>query len=246
MRLGRALVIAKYMVLASRGWSLVLVWFMVPFPLLWLWILRLVGNSAYVVYFIVGTVISTSFTMSYTVTAQDVAQMKYWSRQYSLLLANGAGHLEIALSYVAQSVAMITGASALLLVLSAALTGASYGPPQILAAAGTSALVSAASTLLGYAHAISIRNVTLSQQMAQVIPWLLLFAAPVYYPAYLMPQPLRLISAVLPTTYMADALRGSLALNAAEIARGAGGLLAYSIASILILIYAIRREERHG
>ncbi|ACB40031.1 ABC transporter permease [Pyrobaculum neutrophilum] len=246
MRLGNVLVIAKYMVLATRGWHITLAWFMVPYPLLWLWLLKLVGYPTYVEHFVVGTVLSTAFQMPYVVTAQDVASMKHWSRQYSLLLANGADHLEIALSYLAQSTATTAGASVLLLAASAAVAGVAYGPAQVAAAAGASALISAASCLLGYAQAIGIRNPALSQQMAQIVPLLLILVAPVYYPADLLPEPLRAASHLLPTTYMAYALRGALALNPEEAARGAAGILAYAAASALVTIYAVRREQRHG
>ncbi|WP_243675795.1 hypothetical protein [Vulcanisaeta distributa] len=57
---------------------------------------------------------------------------------------------------------------------------------------------------------------------------------------------LRYVSLALPTTYMALAINGSLNLNLNELLVGLGGIFVYSLASILIVRYAIVRGEVNG
>jgi len=246
MRLSRAMVISKYILLSSRSWVYAGVGFTLIFPVLWLTLLRIVGNPQYLQYFMVGTVVNTSFLIPFIGTAQDMAYIRRGSTIYTVLFSNGADHWDIALGYITQTLLLTLPSIASLLLLSMAILGVRYGVAQIMTTLVTALVIALSSSLLGYALGIGVRNYRITNQVSQVIPWPLLLLAPVYYPITILPQAIRLVSLVLPTTYMALAIHGSLVLNPMELIRGLLGLLVYSSASILIARHAVIRGEVNG
>jgi ABC-2 type transport system permease protein len=246
MKLGNAYTIAKYIMLSSRHWIYASIGLTLVFPALWLTLLRIIGNPQYMNYFIVGTVVNTSFLIPFIGTSQDLAYFRRVSAVYTLMFSNGAGHWDIVLGYIAQLITLNLSSIVSLLILSILMMNASYDIVQVLATIAMAVFISLSSALLGYALAMGIRNYRIVNQASQVIPWPLLLLAPVYYPIAVLPPVLRYISLALPTTYMALAINGSLSLSAAELLRGLVGLLVYSSASILIARYAIIRGEVNG
>ncbi len=246
MKLSNAYTIAKYIMLSSRHWIYVSVGFTLIFPALWLTLLRIIGNPQYMGYFIVGTVVNTSFLIPFIGTSQDIAYFRRSSAIYTLMFSNGAGHWDIALGYITQLIILNLPSIVSLLILSILITNAAYRAVQVLATVAVAVFISLSSALLGYALGMGIKNYRIVNQVAQIIPWPLLLLAPVYYPITVLPPVLRYISLTLPTTYMALAINGSLSLNASELVRGILGLLAYSSASILIARYAVIRGEVNG
>ncbi|WP_243666330.1 ABC transporter permease [Vulcanisaeta sp. JCM 16159] len=215
------------------------------FPILWLVLLRIVGNPAYMGYFIIGTVVNTSFVIPFVATAQDISSFKR-ETIYSLMFANGADHWDIALGYILQLMFLSIPSVVALLVLAIFIVGESYGIIEIVLTIVVAIAISLASALLGYALGIGIRNYRVVNQVSQVVPWPLLLLAPVYYPITVLPPVLRYASLALPTTYMALAIDGSLSLNLNELLVGLAGIFVYSLASILIVRYAIVRGEVNG
>lgn len=246
MRPGNAVTIFKYMMRSSRGWVYAALGFTLLFPVLWLVLLRVVGNPSYMNYFITGTVVNTSFLTPFIASSQDIAYMRHGSRVYSLLFSNGAGHWDIALGYVMQVMPFILPSVASIMLFSIALMRATYGITQVAVTILVAAVISVSSAILGYALGISIRNFRVVNQLSQVVPWPLMLLAPVYYPISILPPILRLISLALPTTYMALAINGSLSMDTSELVRGLLGLLVYSSASIIIARYAIAKGEVNG
>ncbi|ABW02383.1 ABC-2 type transporter [Caldivirga maquilingensis IC-167] len=246
VRLSNIYTVTKYIMLSSRHWIYASLAFTLMFPILWLILLRVVGNPQYMGYFIVGTVVNTSFLVPFLGTSQDIAYFRRGSAIYALLFSNGADHWDIALGYITQLIALNLPSVVSLLILSTLIIGTSYGVVQVLATVATAVFISLSSALLGYALAMGIRNYRIVNQAAQVIPWPLLLLAPVYYPITILPPVLRYVSLALPTTYMALAINGSLSLNSMELIKGLLGLLAYSSASILIARYAVIRGEVNG
>ena len=245
MRLGNVYAVAKYIILSSRAWIYASLGFTLMFPVLWLLLLKIVGNPTYMEYFIVGTVVNTSFTIPFIGTSQDISTFKR-ETIYSMLFANGADHSDIALGYIMQVVALSMPSIAVLLALAVAMMGIEYGAIQIALALAVAILISLASALLGYALGIGIRNYRIVNQVSQIVPWPLLLLAPVYYPITILPTILRHIALILPTTYMALTVEGALNLNPAALAVGLVGILAYSSASVLITRYAVVRGEVNG
>ncbi|WP_291767838.1 ABC transporter permease [Caldivirga sp. UBA161] len=246
MRLSKTYTVAKYIILSSRNWIYAVLAFTLMFPILWLTLLKIVGNPQYMSYFVVGTVVNTSFLIPFLGTSQDLAYLRRGSAVYTLLFSNGAGHWDIALGYITQLITLNLPSIASLLILSVLVIGVSYGVVQILATIATAVFISLSSALLGYALAMGIKNYRIVNQLAQIIPWPLLLLAPVYYPITILPPALRYVSLALPTTYMALAINGSLSLNQVELIKGLLGLLVYSSASILIARYAVIRGEVNG
>jgi len=246
MRLGRAMVISKYLLLSSRGWVYVGVTASLIYPILWLVLLRVVGNPQYLQYFVVGTVVNTSFLIPFIGAAQDMAHLRRASTRYTVLYSNGADHWDIALGYVVHMLLFTLPSIASTLLLLMAILGVHYSVVQVVVTLMTALVIVLSSSLLGYALGIGVKNYRITNQVSQVITWPLLLLAPVYYPITILPQALRLVSLALPTTYMALAIHGSLALNPVELFRGLLGLLVYSSASILIARYAIIRGEVNG
>jgi ABC-2 type transport system permease protein len=246
MRLGRAMVISKYLLLSSRSWVYAAVSFTLIYPILWLVLLRVVGNPQYLQYFVVGTVVNTSFTTPFVAASQDIALLRRGSTIYTVLFSNGADHWDIALGYIVHMLLFTLPSIVSLLLLLMVILGVYYSVVQIVITLVTALVIVFSSSLLGYALGIGIRNYRIVVQVSQVISWPLLLLAPVYYPITILPQALRLVSLALPTTYMALAIHGSLALNPMELFRGLLGLLVYSSASILIARYAIIRGEVNG
>ncbi len=246
MRLSNVVTITRYVLLSSRHWVYVSLGFTLMFPILWLILLRAVGNPRYMDYFVVGTVVNTSFLIPFLGTSQDMAYFKRESSIYTLLYSNGADHWEIALGYILQLIVLNTPSIVALLFLSVLIMGLSYGIVQIVVTIVTAVLISLSSALLGYALGISVKNYRVVNQIAQIIPWPLLLLAPVYYPITILPPVLRYVSLALPTTYMALAINGSLGLNLGDLSRGLAGMFVYSLASILIARYAIVRGEVNG
>lgn len=95
MRLSNVYTVAKYMILSNRAWIYVFLGLTLMFPILWLLLLRIVGNPAYMDYFITGTVVNTSFVIPFIATAQDISSFRR-ETIYSLMFANGADHWDIA------------------------------------------------------------------------------------------------------------------------------------------------------
>jgi len=246
MRLGRAMVISKYLLLSSRGWVYVGVTASLIYPILWLVLLRVVGNPQYLQYFVVGTVVNTSFLIPFIGTAQDMAHLRRASTRYTVLFSNGADHWDIALGYVVHMLLFTLPSIVSTLLLLMVILGVRYGVVQVVVTLMTALVIVLSSSLLGYALGIGVKNYRITDQVSQVITWPLLLLAPVYYPITILPQALRLVSLALPTMYMALAIHGSLALNPMELFRGLLGLLVYSSASILIARYAIIRGEVSG
>jgi len=246
MRLGRAMVISKYLLLSSRGWVYVGVTASLIYPILWLVLLRVVGNPQYLQYFVVGTVVNTSFLIPFIGAAQDMAHLRRASTRYTVLYSNGADHWDIALGYVVHMLLFTLPSIASTLLLLMAILGVHYSVVQVVVTLMTALVIVLSSSLLGYALGIGVKNYRITNQVSQVITWPLLLLAPVYYPITILPQALRLVSLALPTTYMALAIHGSLALNPMELFMGLLGLLVYSSASILIARYAIIRGEVSG
>jgi ABC-2 type transport system permease protein len=246
MRLGRAMVISKYLLLSSRGWVYVGVTASLIYPILWLVLLRVVGNPQYLQYFVVGTVVNTSFLIPFIGTAQDMAHLRRASTRYTVLYSNGADHWDIALGYVVHMLLFTLPSIVSTLLLLMAILGVHYSVVQVVVTLMTALVIVLTSSLLGYALGIGVKNYRITNQVSQVITWPLLLLAPVYYPITILPQALRLVSLALPTTYMALAIHGSLVLNPVELFRGLLGLLVYSSASILIARYAIIRGEVNG
>ncbi len=246
MRLSNVVTIAKYLILSSRNWIYAAIGFTLMFPLLWLVLLRIVGNPQYFAYFIAGTVVNTSFLIPFIGTAQDIAYLRRGSTIYSLLLSNGADHWDIVLGYLTQLLLYSIPSIISLLVLSIVVMGMYYGLIQLLAATIVSLVIAVSSALLGYALGIGVRNWRIVNQVSQVIPWPLLLLAPVYYPITILPESLRYVSLALPTTYMAFAINGALNLNITYLTRGLLGILLYSLASVLIVKYAIIKGEVNG
>ena len=246
MRLGRAMVISKYLLLSSRGWVYVGVTASLIYPILWLVLLRVVGNPQYLQYFVVGTVVNTSFLIPFIGTAQDMAHLRRASTRYTVLYSNGADHWDIALGYVVHMLLFTLPSIVSTLLLLMAILGVHYSVVQVVVTLMTALVIVLTSSLLGYALGIGVKNYRITDQVSQVITWPLLLLAPVYYPITILPQALRLVSLALPTTYMALAIHGSLVLNPVELFRGLLGLLVYSSASILIARYAIIRGEVSG
>jgi len=246
MRLGRAMVISKYLLLSSRSWVYAAVSFTLIYPILWLVLLRVVGNPQYLQYFVVGTVVNTSFLIPFIGAAQDMAHLRRASTRYTVLYSNGADHWDIALGYVVHMLLFTLPSIASTLLLLMAILGVHYSVVQVVVTLMTALVIVLSSSLLGYALGIGVKNYRITNQVSQVITWPLLLLAPVYYPITILPQALRLVSLALPTTYMALAIHGSLALNPMELFMGLLGLLVYSSASILIARYAIIRGEVSG
>jgi len=246
MRLSRAMVISKYILLSSRSWVYVGVTASLIYPILWLVLLRVVGNPQYLQYFVVGTVVNTSFLIPFIGAAQDMAHLRRASTRYTVLYSNGADHWDIALGYVVHMLLFTLPSIASTLLLLMAILGVHYSVVQVVVTLMTALVIVLSSSLLGYALGIGVKNYRITNQVSQVITWPLLLLAPVYYPITILPQALRLVSLALPTTYMALAIHGSLVLNPVELFRGLLGLLVYSSASILIARYAIIRGEVNG
>jgi len=246
MRLGRAMVISKYLLLSSRGWVYVGVTASLIYPILWLVLLRVVGNPQYLQYFVVGTVVNTSFLIPFIGAAQDMAHLRRASTRYTVLYSNGADHWDIALGYVVHMLLFTLPSIASTLLLLMAILGVHYSVVQVVVTLMTALVIVLSSSLLGYALGIGVKNYRITNQVSQVITWPLLLLAPVYYPITILPQALRLVSLALPTTYMALAIHGSLVLNPVELIRGLLGLLVYSSASILIARHAVIRGEVNG
>ena len=246
MRLGRAMVISKYLLLSSRSWVYAAVSFTLIYPILWLVLLRVVGNPQYLQYFVVGTVVNTSFLIPFIGAAQEMAHLRRASTRYTVLFSNGADHWDIALGYVVYMLLFTLPSIASTLLLLMVILGVHYSVVQVVVTLMTALVIVLSSSLLGYALGIGVKNYRITDQVSQVITWPLLLLAPVYYPITILPQALRLVSLALPTTYMALAIHGSLVLNPVELFRGLLGLLVYSSASILIARYAIIRGEVSG
>lgn len=246
MRLSNALLLSKYILLSSRGWVYVAVGFTLIFPLLWLLLLRVVGNPQYMDYFVIGTVVNTSFLMPFIAVAQDIALMRHGSKLYSLLFANGASHMDIAMGYILQIMITLIPNVVSLLVVAMLIMGIKYPLMGIILTLLVSVIIILSSSLMGYALAMGLRNYRITNQISQVLPWPLLMLGPVYYPVSLLPPFLRQVSYALPTTYMALAVNGSLTLNLPNLVMGLLGLLVYSSASVLIARYAIIRGEVYG
>ena len=246
MRLSKTYTVAKYIILSSRNWIYVGLGFTLMFPILWLTLLKIVGNPQYMSYFIAGTVVNTSFLIPFLGTSQDLAYFRRGSAIYTILFSNGADHWDIALGYITQLIVLNLPSIVSLLIISILIIGVSYGLVQVLATIATAVFISLSSALLGYALAMGVKNYRIVNQASQVIPWPLLLLAPVYYPITILPPALRYVSLALPTTYMALAINGSLSLNQVELIRGLLGLLVYSSASILIARYAVIRGEVNG
>jgi len=219
MRLGRAMVISKYLLLSSRSWVYAAVSFTLIYPILWLVLLRVVGNPQYLQYFMVGTVVNTSFLTPFVATAQDMAHLRRASTRYTVLFSNGADHWDIALGYVVYMLLFTLPSIASTLLLLMVILGVHYSVVQVVVTLMTALVIVLSSSLLGYALGIGVKNYRITDQVSQVIPWPLLLLAPVYYPITILPQALRLVSLALPTTYMALAIHGSLVLNPAELFR---------------------------
>jgi ABC-2 type transport system permease protein len=237
---------AKYLVLSSRNWIYVSIGFTLIFPILWLTLLKIVGNPQYFSYFIVGTVVNTSFLIPFIGTSQDIAYLRRGSTIYSLLFSNGADHWDIALGYFIQLVLYDIPSVVSLLVLSVVIMSMHYGLAQLLVATMTALIIALSSALLGYALGIGIKNYRVVNQVSQIIPWPLLLLAPVYYPIAVLPGLLKYVSLALPTTYMAFAMNGALNLSITYLVKGLLGILLYSLASVLIVRYAIVRGEVNG
>ena len=246
MRLRRAIVITEFMVLMSRRWAYVAVGFTLMFPVLWLALLKVVGNPQFAGYFIVGTVVNASFLVPFIGATQDMAYFKRASSIYSLLFSNGADDVEIALGYLLHVTILSAPVVAVLLLASIFIMGMPYSVAEIATATGVALLISLASAILGYSLGISIKNYRLSNQLSQIIPWPLLLLAPVYYPASVLPETLRYISMVSPTTYMALAINGALNFKLDELAAGLAGISLYSLSSIALAMWAIRRSKTYG
>ncbi|GGP21201.1 multidrug ABC transporter ATP-binding protein [Thermocladium modestius] len=245
MRPGNVYAVAKYIILSSRAWIYAALGFTLMFPILWLLLLKMVGNPIYVEYFIVGTVVNTSFGIPFIGASQDISMFKR-ETIYSMLFANGADHFDIALGYIIQVVALSTPSIVALLALAVIMMGIRYGVIQITLAVAAAILISLASALLGYALGVGVRNYRVVNQVSQIVPWPLLLLAPVYYPITILPTTLRYVALILPTTYMAFTVEGALNLNLSTLAMGLLGILAYSSASVLITRYAIARGEVNG
>jgi len=219
MRLGRAMVISKYLLLSSRSWVYAAVSFTLIYPILWLVLLRVVGNPQYLQYFMVGTVVNTSFLIPFIGAAQEMAHLRRASTRYTVLFSNGADHWDIALGYVVYMLLFTLPSIASTLLLLMVILGVHYSVVQVVVTLMTALVIVLSSSLLGYALGIGVKNYRITDQVSQVIPWPLLLLAPVYYPITILPQALRLVSLALPTTYMALAIHGSLVLNPAELFR---------------------------
>ena len=246
MRLGNIIIIAKYLLLSSRGWIYVSLGFMLMFPVLWLILLRIVGNPQYMNYFIVGTVVNSSFLVPFIGAAQDMAYFRRGSSIYTLLYSNGADHWDIAIGYIIHGMIYSVPSIIALFLSSILIMGMSYGITQLTITVAVASLIALSSALLGYALAMGIKNYRVVQQLSQIIPWPLILLAPVYYPITILPTALRYVSLALPTTYMAFAINGALGLDLNELFIGLLGVFAYSLASILITKHAIVRGEVSG
>ncbi|MGK0550062.1 MAG: ABC transporter permease [Pyrobaculum sp.] len=246
MRWGKVLTITEYMIVMGRRWAYVAIGITLIFPVLWLVLLKVVGNPQYVNYFIVGTVVNASFLVPFIGTTQDMGYFKRASSIYTMLSSNGADDLDIAIGYLLHTAILNTPVIIALLSASIVIMGASFGVVEILAATGAALLISLISALLGYSLGISIRNYRISNQLSQIVPWPLLLLAPVYYPASVLPEALRYISMAMPTTYMALAVNGVLNLDLHQAATGLAGLSIYAFISIAIAKYAMHRSERYG
>ena len=246
MRLSNVITIAKYILLSSRAWIYTALGFTLMFPVLWLVLLRIVGNPHYVDYFIVGTVVNTSFLIPFIGTAQDMAYFRRGSSIYSLLYSNGADHWDIAIGYIIQGMIYSVPSIIALLLFSMLIMGTYYGALQLAITVAVAMLIALSSALLGYALGVGVRNYRVVNQVSQVIPWPLLLLAPVYYPITVLPTALRYVSLALPTTYMAFAINGALVLDFNELFIGLLGVFVYSLASILIARRAIIRGEVNG
>jgi len=182
MRLGRAMVISKYLLLSSRGWVYVGVTASLIYPILWLVLLRVVGNPQYLQYFVVGTVVNTSFLIPFIGAAQDMAHLRRASTRYTVLYSNGADHWDIALGYVVHMLLFTLPSIASTLLLLMAILGVHYSVVQVVVTLMTALVIVLSSSLLGYALGIGVKNYRITNQVSQVITWPLLLLAPVYYP----------------------------------------------------------------
>lgn len=244
--MARALVIVKYFMLASRGWAYAGISYSLMFPVLWLFLLGLVGNKDFGVFFLVGSVVSTIFVIPFISSAQEAAYLKYGSTQYSLLFSNGAGHWDIMAGVVATNLIYALPSVPALLYFSSAWLGIRLTPAQFASTSLISIFIGLASAMLGYSMGVGSRNYLAVNQATQVVVWPLLLLAPVYYPESLIPEPLRGLAYLLPTTHMALSIRGVLQLNPAAMWTGFVGLSAYFAAAAAIVIYSIKRGERYG
>ncbi len=173
MRPGNVYAVAKYIILSSRAWIYAALGFTLMFPILWLLLLKMVGNPIYVEYFIVGTVVNTSFGIPFIGASQDISMFKR-ETIYSMLFANGADHFDIALGYIIQVVALSTPSIVALLALAVIMMGGiRYGGViQITLAVAAAILISLASALLGYALGVGgVRNYRVVNQVSQIVPW---------------------------------------------------------------------------
>ena len=105
-------------------------------------------------------------------------------------------------------------------------------------------LISATASCVGYAIAHSVSKPQIISIITQIVVFLLFLFSPVNYPIERLPEWLQSVHAVLPITYMADLMRGSLTgLSLGDLAKPLIIVSAWLIAGLIVVTAVLKRRK---
>lgn len=97
---------------------------------------------------------------------------------------------------------------------------------------------------MGFLIGSYTKNVHVVGALTNMVMLILVFFAPVYYPIEILPLPLRYVAYVMPTTYVARAMRAALAGDTSTVAFNMAILFAFTVMFTLISLKEVRWRER--
>ncbi len=153
--------------------------------------------------------------------AQSVYYNKHWFRFQDILVASPVSPLSYALGLSLST--LITASPALVLCLAVLLVYAPIAPLGFLAVLAVVALMWLAMVFIGHAIGLSVRNMRWANSIPQVLGFVLGFLPPVYYPLSLLPEFLRPVAMLVPST------------DAAQLAKYYFGLLPSPLSSVEVI-----------
>ena len=216
----------------SLTWIAVGLFFLVLFPISIIFAFGHIVARGYIDYLISGT-ITYQVALAGMLMVPNSLGMDREGGRISLILASGVPPwaYAIASSFVNNLFAI---ASSLLIAGVGSALGFLKVTPLSLGLLVLSLIVSTfQGSMIGLALASYVRNWRLLQQVTQIAAFGLTFFAPVYFPLSIVPGYLRPLALAEPTTYVAQAVRLSLAGSAASLAWDAA-TFAYGLAFAFI------------
>lgn len=189
---------------------LVIGWLVFPGAILFFMKTATAGDPAMATYLVTGNAVVSLVINTVQMLASDLA----WARQrkdLDFFATLPVSRLQLVLAFVAHS-ALLSVPGALLNVLAGAwLLGMPLDPVPLFPAVVLLSVLSMVG--VGVMVGVTARSGTQANVVNNLILVLTMFLSPVMVPAERLPQVLQAVGALLPPTYAADALRGTLGLG---------------------------------